>query len=134
MLLPTPRSIVCTPTYVLIATHFDVAAYIGRKVLHFRCKRDLQVPGASTYVHGCADFVRWLHLRAPWNIPGNFRNGDGRYGGGVVYLTEPLVSLLLRVSCYLFFHPRDLGNAPGRTVRVVVNFIDRFLFFPRSRV
>lgn len=39
MLLPTPRSIVCIPTYILIATHFDVVAYIGRKVLHFRSKK-----------------------------------------------------------------------------------------------
>lgn len=39
MLLPTPRSIVCIPTYILIATHFDDVAYIGRKVLHFRSKK-----------------------------------------------------------------------------------------------
>lgn len=39
MLLPTPRSIVCIPTYILIATHIDVVAYIGRKVFHFRSKK-----------------------------------------------------------------------------------------------
>ena len=52
MLLPTPRSIVCIPTYILIATHFDVVAYIGRKVLHFRSKKEIcKVPGASTYTY-----------------------------------------------------------------------------------